>query len=137
MAKENIHIHAPVQQVWNALTQPEQIKKYFLGTYASRDWREGSTIIFESEWEGKKYKNEGTILKSEPGKLVSYKLSKPMNSQEDTPEDSMIITYELSGDRESTSVTIKQQNIPDEEMKQQSEENWQRVLDNLKRMLEE
>lgn len=136
IAKENITLNAPSQRVWDALTNPEIIKQYFFGTYASSDWKEGSSITFEGEWEGKKYKDKGTILKVEPGKLLSYNFWSSMSGIEDKPENYVIITYELSGEDNKTSLTIKQQNIPTEEMKEHSEKNWKQVLEGLKGVVE-
>jgi uncharacterized protein YndB with AHSA1/START domain len=37
--KSSIVINAPVYKVWNALTQPELIKKYLLGASTETDWK--------------------------------------------------------------------------------------------------
>ena len=42
-------IHAPIADIWDALTKPEIIKKYFFGTDTKTDWKKGSPIIFEGE----------------------------------------------------------------------------------------
>lgn len=136
IAKESIKVNAPAERVWAALIQPEQIKKYFFGTYASSDWTEGSPITFEGEWEGKKYKDKGTILKVEPGKMLRYNFWSSMSGIEDKPENYVIITYDLSEQGGYTTLDITQQNIPTEEMKEHSEQNWKRVLEGLKTLVE-
>lgn len=136
IAKESITLNAPAGKVWDALTQPELIKQYFFGTYASSDWKEGSPITFEGEWEGKKYKDKGTILKVEPGKLLRYNFWSSMSGIEDKPENYVIITYEVTDKDTATLLTITQQNIPTEEMREHSEQNWRRVLDGLKKLVE-
>ena len=136
IAKESIKLNAPAPRVWDALTQPDQIKKYFFGTYASSDWKEGSPITFEGEWEGKKYKDKGTILKVEPGKMLRYNFWSSMSGIEDKPENYVIITYDLSEQGEQTILDITQQNIPTEEMKEHSEQNWKKVLEGLKNVVE-
>jgi uncharacterized protein YndB with AHSA1/START domain len=136
IAKENITLRAPASRVWDALTKPELIQQYFFGTYASSDWKKGSPITFEGEWEGKKYKDKGTILKVRPGKLLQYNFWSSMSGVEDKPENYVIITYALNGDKDATELTITQENIPTEEMKEHAEQNWRRVLDGLKEVVE-
>lgn len=136
IAKESIKVKASADRVWNALTQAEQIKKYFFGTYASSDWKEGSPITFEGEWEGKKYKDKGTILKVESGKMLRYNFWSSMSGTEDKPENYVIITYDITPLGDETRLDVTQQNIPTEEMKEHSEQNWKKVLDGLKTMVE-
>jgi uncharacterized protein YndB with AHSA1/START domain len=136
MAKESTTINVPASRVWEALTNPELIKQYFFGTYASSDWKEGSPITFTGEWEGKQYEDKGTIMRIRPGKMLRYNFWSSMSGVEDKEENYIIITYELEESNNSTSVTITQQNIPTEEMKEHSEENWRKVLEGLKRLLE-
>ena len=56
----------------------------------------------------------------------------------DRPENYMMVTFKLNkDDNDHTLLTLLQENIPDEESKNHSIENWQMVLGNLKRILEE
>ena len=131
-----IRIDAPVSKVWEALTTPSLIKQYFFGTNAIPDWKEGSPLIFKGEWEGKKYEDKGTILKMAPPKLFRYTYWSSMSGIEDNPENYVTITYELSEKNKGTFLTVKQENIRDEKMRQHAEENWNKVLADLKRLLE-
>jgi len=66
-------VDAPREVVFDALTNPGQIKKYFFGTEAVSDWKVGSPLYFRGEWEGKKYEDKGTILEKKDGELLKYK----------------------------------------------------------------
>ena len=55
VAEAETKINVPVSKVWDALTNPDQIKKYFFGTNAISDWKVGSPLEFKGEWEGKEY----------------------------------------------------------------------------------
>lgn len=68
VSTRTILIEANAESVWRALTDRETIKKYFFGTEAISDWKVGSTLIFQGEWEGKSYQDKGNILAAEPGK---------------------------------------------------------------------
>ena len=129
-------IDAPVTKVWEALTTPEIIKQYFFGTNTITDWKVGSPLIFKGEWQGKSYEDKGTILDIKPGKLLRYDYWSSMSGIEDKPENYVIVTYELSPDEKGTTLTVSQENIPDEKMKEHSEQNWKTVLKNLKDLLE-
>jgi len=131
-----IWIDAPVSKVWEALTTPSIIRQYFFGTIAVSDWKEGCPIIFKGEWRGKNYEDKGTILKVEPQKLFRYTYWSSMSGVEDKPENYVTITYELTERNNGTYLSVKQENIRDEKMRQHSEENWNKVLADLKELLE-
>jgi uncharacterized protein YndB with AHSA1/START domain len=70
VAKASISIDAPIDKVWNALTNPEVIKQYMFGTNVVSDWREGSPIVWKGKWQGTTYEDKGVILKLKPERLI-------------------------------------------------------------------
>ena len=52
------------------------------------------------------------------------------------PENYANITYELYEDNGQTELTVKQENIANEQARKHSEQNWSYVLQNLKELLE-
>ena len=134
--RAEVTINAPASKVWEALTTPSIIKQYFFGTDAVSDWKVGSPLIFKGEWQGKQYQDKGTILESVPQKIFKYNYWSSMSGIEDKPENYVIVTYELSENNNATRLTITQQNIPDEKTREHSEENWKKVLEDLKKLLE-
>jgi uncharacterized protein YndB with AHSA1/START domain len=74
VSKSSITINAPINKVWQALTDPAMIKEYLFGTTTITDWKKGSPISYEGEWEGKKYKDKGAIIDIVPEKLLHYLL---------------------------------------------------------------
>jgi uncharacterized protein YndB with AHSA1/START domain len=134
--KYTVVIHANTSRVWEALTKPELIKKYFFGTDTYTDWKVGSPVRFTGEWEGKTYEDKGTILANEPNKLIKYNYWSSMSGKEDKPENYQTISYALSGTGDTTTLTVTQEGIDSKEEKEHSEKNWQGVLDGLKKLLE-
>lgn len=129
-------INAPASKVWEALTTPEIIKKYFFGTNVESEWKVGSPIYYRGEWEGKPYEDKGTILEFEPPrKMVSTHFS-PLEGVPDVPENYHTLTYLLDEHDGRTDVTLLQDNNASEEEKQHSEQNWRTVLAGLKRLVE-
>lgn len=135
-AEVSLHIKADKAKVWEALTKPEIIKQYFFGTNTKTSWEPGSPIFFEGEWQGKKYQDKGTILDFQEERLVKYNYWSSMSGIEDKPENYVIVTYALSGEDGDLTLTITQENIPDEKMKEHSKENWLKVMNGMKELVE-
>jgi len=129
-------IKAKAEAVWHALTDRETIKKYFFGTEAISDWKAGSTLIFQGEWEGKTYRDKGNILAVEPGKLLQYNYWSGFSGLEDQEENYSLVTYELMEEGDSTSLTLTQKGFASEEALAHAQGAWTMVLENLKKLLE-
>lgn len=135
-AKITYMFNAPVSKVWNALINPEEIKKYLFGTQAISDWKVGSPLIFKGEWEGKEYVDKGTILAIEPERLFRYTYWSTFSGKPDIPENYGTVSYELSKIDGFTQLQITQDNIESEDQRKHSEENWKAVLEILKSLVE-
>lgn len=135
-AKATTTIHAPASKVWQALVNPEIIKQYLFNTDVISDWREGSSIIYKGEWEGKPFEDKGKILEIEPEKVLKSTHWSPLSGVPDKPENYHTVTYTLSGNGDNTEVTITQDNNASEEEKNHSEQNWKTVLAGMKKLLE-
>jgi uncharacterized protein YndB with AHSA1/START domain len=136
IAKESVTIDAPVSAVWDALVNPKMIKQYLFGTDTVSDWKEGGSIIFKGEWEGKKYEDKGKILKCRQEKVLEYTHWSDLSGKEDKPENYNTVTIELSHENGETLLSLAQDNNATEEARKHSEQMWQTVLANLKKLLE-
>lgn len=132
----SIEVNASASKVWRALTDAAIVKQYFFGTNVKTDWKKGSPIIWEGEWEGKTYRDKGEILDIDPGKYVRYNYWSSMSGTEDKPENYAGISYTLEEKDGKTKLTISQDNIKSEESKSHSEQNWQSVFGKMKAMVE-
>jgi uncharacterized protein YndB with AHSA1/START domain len=136
IARADTTINATAAEVWEALTTPEMIREYFFGTHAESTWNVGDPISFTGTYEGKGYRDKGTILRVEPNRLLQHTYWSSMSGLEDKPENYVSITYELTEENGQTNLEVTQENIPTEEMKEHAEENWKKVLSNMKQLLE-
>jgi uncharacterized protein YndB with AHSA1/START domain len=136
IAKVSTLIHAPAEKVWAALTQPELIKQYLFGTQVTTDWRVGSPITYRGVWEGKPYEDKGKVLELVPGRRLVSTFWSALSGTEDRPENYQTVTYELAGEDGGTRLTILQDNNHTEEEARHSEQNWQMVLEGLKKLVE-
>ena len=131
-----ISVNATTSQVWRALTTPKLIKQYLMGTDVTSDWKEGSAITYEGEYQGKKYHDKGIIKKIEPNKLFQNTYWSSMSGKEDVPENYKLVTYTISTKKHQTLVTITQENNANEKEKEHSTENWNTVLQKMKEVIE-
>jgi uncharacterized protein YndB with AHSA1/START domain len=129
-------INAPASKVWEALTTPEILKKYYFGADITSDWKVGSPITYKGQWQGKSYEDKGKILAFEPEKLLITTHWSPLSGVPDSPENYHKVTYELSEQGGSTKVTLTQDNNASKEEKTRNDQFWKTLLDGLKKLLE-
>jgi len=135
-AKASVSIKAAPAKVWKALTTPALIKKYLMDTNVTTDWKEGSPIKYEGEYQGKKYSDKGIIKKVEPEKTLQSTYWSSMGGKEDKPENYNLVTYKLSQNDGKTVVTLTQDNVLSEKEKEHVTGNWKSVLKKLKEVVE-
>jgi uncharacterized protein YndB with AHSA1/START domain len=136
VAKAELTIGAPVEEVWKALTTPEMIKKYMFGATVISDWKEGSSITWTGEWNGKPYEDRGKILVIDPLHELKYSHFSPKVGQDDQLGCVHIVDVLLSRLETGTFITVTQENNSSEEERLQSEKNWTAMLVGLKEFLE-
>lgn len=137
VAKAEILINASIDKVWDALVNPETIKKYMFGTTVVSDWKEGSSIIWKGEWKGKPYEDKGTILAYSPKTRLQYSHYSPMTGQPDLPQNYHTVTIELTEKGGQTFMVLKQDNNATEQEKEHSEQNWNLMLQGIQKLFEE
>jgi len=136
VAKASVTINAARAKVWDALVDPEAIKQYMFGTNMVTDWREGSSIVWKGEWEGKAYEDKGVILQFKPERTLQYSHFSPLAGLPDNPENYHNVTIELSDEGDQTRVSLAQDNNPTEEAREHSQKNWNMMLTGLKKFVE-
>jgi len=135
-AEISITIEAPAAEVWKALTTPALIKKYLMGANVTTDWKEGSAITYDGEYEGKKYHDKGVIKKIVPEEILQSTYWSSMGGKEDKPENYNLVTYKLTPKDFETVLTLTQDNILSEKEKEHATANWKSVLIKLKEVAE-
>ena len=135
-SQKTITINAPVEEVWDALTRPELIRRWFFGVNTKTTWTEGTPIIHRGEYQGEPYEDRGEILKFVPPKLLSYSHWSSISGLPDSKENYQRVTYSIVSQGRSTELTLTEVNLPSEEGKELSDKSWDVALDMLKQMLE-
>jgi uncharacterized protein YndB with AHSA1/START domain len=135
-ANAKITVNAPIERVWDAFVNPDTIKKYMFGTTVTSDFKEGSTITWKGEWNGKAYEDKGKIIKVKPMSQLQYTHFSPLAGGPDAPENYHNVTVKLTPMNGSTTVFLSQDNNATDEERKHSEKNWAMMLSSLKEILE-
>ena len=136
VATATVEIDASPARVWTALTDPAEIEKYMFGSHVVTDWRPGSSIVWEGEYEGKSYEDKGEIVEIKPARRLKVTHFSPLSGQEDVPENYHTLTYELEAAGPMTRVALSQDNNPTAEAAEHSKANWEKMLSGLKEVVE-
>jgi len=131
-----IDINADTCKVWDALINPEKIKVYLFGTETISDWKVGSPIIFQGEYQGHKYQDKGTIKNIKPNQLMQYDYWSGFSGLEDKPENYSLVTYKLEYANNKTTLILTQTGFVNEQAHQHSLTAWTQVLKTIKELIE-
>jgi len=137
VASASVLINAPVEKVWDSLVNPDLIRKYMFGSKVVSDWNEGSPITWKGKWQGRSYEDKGTIIRKIPLKTLELTHFSPLNGVPDEPGNYHTLVFNLSSTGPGTNLHLTQDNNLDENSRNQSQENWETMLQNLKKLLEE
>ncbi len=133
----SVEINASIAEVWNGLTDPKVIKEYLFGTETITDWKIGSGIIFQGEYQGQKYKDKGIVKDFRLNKTISYRYWSAFTGLEDKPENYSLVTYDVERLSDNlTRLTWTQQGFANEEGYKHSESGIQQLLLNIKEVIE-
>lgn len=137
IVNQSIAIKAPLEDVWDALTNPQKTKEYFFNCRVYSDWKEGSAIVFK----GKVFwiipiEMKGVVNKIEPGKLLQYTL----NNKSDGKKTTSTVTDKLTYTDGITTLSITDdvgQGEGAEKRYERSIKGWDKVLNGLKAYIED
>ncbi|MEJ7673450.1 MAG: SRPBCC domain-containing protein [Chitinophagaceae bacterium] len=142
--KNTIAINAPASTVWDALTNPEQTRKYMFGCETVSDWKQGSSLEWKGNHEGKEMVFvKGIIVEIIPEKLLAYTVIDPNSTIEDIPENYLTVTYDLKEQDKETILTVTQgdySTVADSEKRYNEAynngEGWNPILIQIKSLAE-
>ena len=139
VAHAALTIDAPRAKVWDALVIPEKIKQYMPVTSVVSDWRENSPIVWRSEFQGKPFEVRGTVLRSDPERLLEYNHSLPIFRASERGHSSASyqrVTIELRDEGAQTHVSVTERGNKTRRELEHSEGSWRMVLNVMKALLE-
>lgn len=139
-----ITIQAPAEDVWDALVNPAQTKKYMFGCETVSDWKPGSTLLWRMWHEGSEIiPVKGTVVEIEPPYRLKYTVIDPNAAYPDTPENHLNVAYELAENNGATILTVTQdgfEGAADGEKRYQdvynNGEGWNPIMMAIKQVVE-
>lgn len=130
-------INASKKDVWEALTNPEILKKTMFGCDVITDWKIGSQILFKGSWEGNDFVDKGTVLGFKDGESYEYDYWSNFSGLPDSPENYSVIKFELEEpSKDETLIQLEQSNFATDTMYEHSDKNWEIALNTLKELIE-
>jgi len=138
MANKTIRINAPTSKVWEALTNPEAMKKWMSETEINiiTDWTVGNPIVMHGNLHRINFENKGTVLQFEREKILKYSHLSSLSRLPDEPRNYSIIEFSLTPIENGTDLTVTLSNFPTEAIDKHLVFYWNVTLEILKRMIE-
>ena len=132
-------INTTPEKLWTALTDPAFTRQYWCGIKVVSDWKAGSKWTFHLDGE---LTDEGTVLKSEPPRLLSYSFHHL--GEESKHERPSRVTYEIEpiGEKPGLDGTGVKLTVTHDEFPQEStvlpkvSNGWPMILSGLKTLME-
>lgn len=128
-------VNAPIEKIWDALTQPEIVKKQFFGSDQVTNWKVGSQILWTGEFEGTTYEDKGIVQEFITKNRLAYKYSISWSGLADKPKNDLLVNYEVNETESGTFLTSTQSNYDEEKVKH-PEKDWKIVIDGVKKIIE-
>ena len=140
-----IQIDAPRAQVWDVLTNPAKTKLYMYGCEVITDWKPGSTIFWDGEYEGQVTRFvKGHVVEYRPEEYLAYTVIDPNNAEvPDIPENYLTVTYALEEKDGKTTLTVTQGDyagVADGQKRYEDSmaaDGWNSILASIKSVVEE
>ncbi|MDH5217699.1 MAG: SRPBCC domain-containing protein [Gammaproteobacteria bacterium] len=135
--KKEVKIMAPVDDVFFALTNSEEITKYFPLNSVESEWKEGKEVKYKGEVNGSPFTDYGVIEVLSPPSIYRYRYWSDNHGTERTEDNHLVIEYVLTPFSEGTSVYVIQSNIKSKALYEMMEgQVWGYLLGSLKQYME-
>ena len=136
VATAAIEIAAPPARVWDALTDPDQIRRFMFETTVESDWKPGSPIVWKGVFEGREYEDRGEIIAVEAPAIARDDALQSAERPGGPAGNYHKLTYVLQWRGASTLIRLSQDNNASEAEAEHSRGMWESLLGGLKNVVE-
>jgi uncharacterized protein YndB with AHSA1/START domain len=134
---QSVQVKATDLKVWEVLTNPNIIKEYLYGTETLTDWKVGSEIIFQGEYEGHKYRDHGKVTENIYLEKISYSYWSGFTGLDDKPENYSTVEYHIKKlDEQTTLFTWTQKGYATQDGYEHSKNGMEAFLEQVKNIME-
>ena len=139
-----ITINAPIEKIWQVLTESTYTKIYMFGCEVISDWKIGSPVIWKMLYEGKDFiPVKGNVLEIDAPHFLKYTVIDPNANYPDIPENHLNVAYSLTEKGGETILKVTQdgfEGVAEEEKRYQDVHNngegWMPILIQIKEIAE-
>ena len=129
------YIESTPEKVWNALTDPEMTKEYWVRHRNQSDWKPGSGWRHEDYEDAAKVDIVGTVLERDPPRRLVLAWASPADATD--PNKVSRVTFDIELFKGAVRLTVTHDELePDSGMLRGITAGWPVVLSSLKTMLE-
>jgi hypothetical protein len=137
IVSETIQINTSKVRMWEVLTNPDIIKEYLYGTETITDWKVGSEIIFQGEYEGQQYNDKGIVESINLYQSLSYWYWSGFSGTEDLKENYSLVSYKIDEVSDSEiNFTWTQKGFSTSEGLEHSQKGMETLLNSIKTIAE-
>ena len=137
--EQTVFILAPIDKVWDALTNPEITPQYMFGCAVVSDWTPGNSVVWKGA-NGQEYV-KGEVVTFDPLKELAFTVFDPNAGYIDDPSNYLTTRYKISKQDGATRVDVSQGDYATvengEKRFKESFVSWELTLKTLKRILED
>jgi len=135
--EKEIIINASPETVFEMLTNSDQIIKYYPLNEVISEWKAGSEVLYKGEINNNKFTDYGVIETISRPTQYKYSYWSDNHGTENTPENQITISYNLTNIKNGTKLELKQSNLRSKEMFEMMDSTvWPYLLDNMKNYIE-
>lgn len=132
----SIRIQAKPSVVWNALVDPAKLTRWMGGAQVESTWEAGSTITFTGTLHGRPYRDRGTVLVSEPERVLRYNHWSGLSRLADSAQTRTVVTLTLTPEADGTHLEIRHDNLASDAAFGHARFFWRNALTDVKDIAE-
>ena len=135
--EKKIVLNIPIEKVFSALTNSQEIPRYFPLKSVESTWNVGSEVLYKGELDGVPFTDFGVIEKLTSPTEYRYRYWSDNHGTQRTEQNYLTISYNLEKSNEGTVLTVKQSNIKSPEMYElMNGQVWDYLLNSFKQYIE-
>lgn len=135
-----IHVQAPLDATWDALTSLEAMRAWMgepeMDVRVTTDWSVGSSFHIAA-FHHAPIESRGQVLRFEPERALAYSTLASISRLPDVPSSYTRTEIELSAEGDGTEVTVSLSGFPTEAIEKHQAFYWRGTLVIFKRFVEE
>ncbi len=133
---KSIAIDTTREKLWEALVAPKIIELYLMGAKVTSDWKVGGKIVYQGEFNGIQFFDEGIIDVLDVEKEFKYSYWSANHGTIKSQENFVSISYKIENTKNEVELVVNQTNYKSKEIADGMNQIWDLILANLKRVLE-